>query len=300
MWSGKLTVQEEEILNQQSQITRFYNPILAGSNNKISRVQGAKIGVVTKIASAFGQGDLGPPAMSHRGWISSTSTLREHNPGLIYVSCDVLNTRDAIWETLTMSLLAEENMSPQTVRSCFESLWRPDGRGAVEDVDLIRWIDDNAWFKVGLWTLREWSQVYRITSGSDGSGGLKFFPSKFKKAKPLPQNTKNHSAKQLDQFIRVLHRVLSSGMRLACTTSTQFPVAMVHLDVKIDDEIFFLKGCSVLVVLRKCSGVYDDRYRIIGGAFSRDSRVPNSTRRFELQSWPLWSEQLPLGEISLC
>jgi hypothetical protein len=40
---------------------------------------------------------------------------------------------------------------------------------------------------------------------------------------------------------------------------------MVHPDVNIDDEIFFLKGCTMLVVLRKCSGVYNDRYRVIGG-----------------------------------
>ena len=155
MWSGKLTVQEEEILNQQSQITGSYNPILAGSNNKILRVQGAKIGVVTKIASAFGQGDLGPPAMSHHGWISSTSSLRKQNPELESRSKDAHKSRDALWETLTMSLLAEKGVPKRTVRSCFESLWRPDGRGAVEDVNLIRWIDDNAWFKVGLWTLRK-------------------------------------------------------------------------------------------------------------------------------------------------
>jgi hypothetical protein len=72
---------------------------------------------------------------------------------------------------------------------------------------------------------------------------------------------------------------------------------MVHPDVNIDDEIFFLKGCTMLVVLRKCSGVYNDRYRVIGGAFSRSSRIPNSTRRFELQPWP---KELPLEEISLC
>jgi len=197
-----------------------------------------------------------------------------------------------------MSLLAEKGVPKRTVRSCFESLWRPDGRGAVEDVNLIRWIDDNAWFKVGLWTLREWSQVYGMRSRSRGLGRLNFFFSlKSKNAESLQQNTTNHSAEELDEFIGVLHRVLSSGMRLACSTSTQCPVAMVHPDVNIDDEIFFLKGCTMLVVLRKCSGVYNDRYRVIGGAFSRSSRIPNSTRRFELQPWP---KELPLEEISLC
>jgi hypothetical protein len=42
---------------------------------------------------------------------------------------------------------------------CFKALWRPDGRGAIGDLNLIGWIDDNACFEIGAWTLREWSQV---------------------------------------------------------------------------------------------------------------------------------------------
>jgi hypothetical protein len=42
---------------------------------------------------------------------------------------------------------------------CFKALWRPDGRGAIGDLNLIGLIDDNACFEIGAWTLREWSQV---------------------------------------------------------------------------------------------------------------------------------------------
>jgi hypothetical protein len=157
VWSGKLTIQEEEIIHQVSRRYPDYDsPILQGSNNKILKIKGARVAVVTGLATAFGHHNSVPLGMKHRGWISSTSKLRERKPELATMSFGGDITRTIIWDTLTMSLFKEERV---VGNSCFESLWRPDGRGMVEDINLIHWIDDNAWFKIGRWTLREWSQV---------------------------------------------------------------------------------------------------------------------------------------------
>jgi hypothetical protein len=105
-------------------------------------------------------GLMSPPGRNLRGWLSTTSKLREEKPDL--VGEDILDSlaRDSIWKTLTMSLQPKE-ITKSEAESCFKSLCQPIGRGTIEDVSLIQWIDDNAWFKIGKWTLREWSQVER-------------------------------------------------------------------------------------------------------------------------------------------
>jgi hypothetical protein len=81
------------------------------------------------------------------------------------------------------------------------------------------------------------------------------------------ESDKTVDDKALDFFIKTLHRVLSGGMRLVCIDYNVCPVAMAHLDVEIGDEILFLRGCQIPVVLRKCTSVDDNEYMVIGGAF---------------------------------
>jgi hypothetical protein len=45
------------------------------------------------------------------------------------------------------------------VASCFSKLWRLGGRGAVLNLALIEWIDQNAWLSYGNWMLRKWSKM---------------------------------------------------------------------------------------------------------------------------------------------
>jgi hypothetical protein len=81
------------------------------------------------------------------------------------------------------------------------------------------------------------------------------------------QATNNRTDENLDAFVGLLHRVLSSGMRLVCIGGWILPVAMAHPNVEVGDEIFNLTGCGIPVVLRKCSTIDDGRYLVIGGAY---------------------------------
>jgi hypothetical protein len=53
-----------------------------------------------------------------------------------------------------MSLLSD-GFDSTIASSCFSALWTPEGRGAVDNLAPIEWIDNNAWFQVGEFTLRE-------------------------------------------------------------------------------------------------------------------------------------------------
>ncbi|KAE9373630.1 HET-domain-containing protein [Stipitochalara longipes BDJ] len=282
IWSGMLTIQEEDIL-KHGFTPHSRDPILPGSSHKVLKVRGTELAVVTKLATAFGTRDMSSSKNSNpSGWLLSTSTLRVQKPALESNSSKC-ETRDTIWDTLTMSFLRVQDRvrahtdspSPElhiNPIDAFESIWRPEGRGAVEDHDLIKWIDDNAWFTVGPWTLREWSQVVDWRQLIDSNipvkerSTFKLFssPKSASGRSPQKESSEKDSQRNLTDLISTLHKVLSSGMRLACIDSDHHcPVAMVHPDVKIGDRLFYLEGCSMPVVLRSADGLYSP-YRVVG------------------------------------
>lgn len=86
--------------------------------------------------------------------------------------------------------------------------------------------------------------------------------------------TPNQETNNMLPFIDSLHKVLSSGMRLAELDNAELPVSMVHPDAQKDDKIFRLDGCSVPVLLRKMTlAAADTRYKVVGGAYVYDSKA---------------------------
>lgn len=71
----------------------------------------------------------------------------------------------------------------------------------------------------------------------------------------------------LNSFIGAVHRALHSEMRLAHIDYTLCPVAMVHPDAQVGDEVFYIWGCSVPVVIRNDVKGIKTRYAVIGGAY---------------------------------
>jgi hypothetical protein len=263
-----LTIQEEAVLKLEVK-SHSRNPILEGSSNKILKVKGAQVAVITNLAAAFGKRDLSSAASKHPGWILLTSELRDEKPELAagWKECE---TRNTIFDILIMA-------PPSNQWTGFEYLWRPEGRGAVEDLDLIQWIDDKAWFSIGPWTLREWSQV-KLQSRTDYKNQplSRVDKSKFafRSSKsideqfitPTPISREQYINHQSSLFIKVHHGVLSSGMRLACINlDERCPVAMVHPEAEVGDEIFYLEGCRIPVVLRRLTSIENDGgYKVIG------------------------------------
>ncbi|KAN0098383.1 hypothetical protein V8E51_014046 [Hyaloscypha variabilis] len=301
IWSNKLTVQEEDIIKLPWK-THDCKPILA-SNNDFLRVKGVYFGRVTSLAPAFGRSYSNGAANTHSGWILSTSTLREVKPELIVDGVGSA-TKEAIWKTLVMSprYLLNEDIYKSTyispsVYDCFEMLWKPEGRGAVEDLNLIRWIDDIAWFAIGSWTLREWSQVkhrkdiappkqaqkspfnlFSSRSGGDRARtkdettqGISINASNSTKAGSI-----SSTSLYLTALIQSLHEVLSSGMRLVCTDfHARCPVAMAHPDVEAGDVIYYLDGCERPVILRRSGSGIPVQYKVIGGCHLIGARIEN-------------------------
>lgn len=259
--------------------------------------------MITNLAAAFGKRDLSSATSKHPGWILLTSELRERKPELA-AAWREYEARETIFDILTMAQLPNQ-------RSGFEYLWRPEGRGAVEDLDLIQWIDDNAWFPIGPWTLREWSQV-KLNSRTDyksqpllrvDKSGFAFHSSKSNDDKLMSQKTRDKTINQQSALlIKALHGILSSGMRLACINLDEScPVAMVHPEAEVGDEIFYIEGCRIPVVLRWITSIEnDDRYKVIGGCYlgthiSGEFIISKDVG----ENRNAWSRQLNLREIVL-
>lgn len=271
-----MTIQEDNILTVKS-TSHKHSSTRDGSSNKVLKVRGAQVEVVTELASAFGERNRSSPSRKPQGWILSTSALTEEQPGLKLASNEIRNT---IWAALTMTAPQRKQevyfmphefprQSKSTIAG-FELPRRPEGRGVVEDLNLIQWIDDNAWLKVGPWTLREWSQAkpdngpVNEPSVWEEKASKNFFSSIFMREQSVAELAPTKPASDLTASIDALHRVLSSGMRLVCIDfDQQCPVAMAHPDVEVGDGIFYLEGCSTPMVLR-----YSDiecQYMVVGG-----------------------------------
>ncbi|KAH8769701.1 hypothetical protein BGZ57DRAFT_442839 [Hyaloscypha finlandica] len=158
-WSGTMTAQESRFSEWHT--ISDYNPILPWPDTDVLKVWGFRLGTVSGMSSAmrpYGGNESLSPNLSRSHWISSTSTLHQKDPRLDSATPEQMNFNDQIWQTLTMSLVSDK-FDSATVRSCFSALWTPEERGAVHNLALIEWIDSNARFKIGEFTLREWSQL---------------------------------------------------------------------------------------------------------------------------------------------
>jgi hypothetical protein len=228
IWSGTLTILESRILEERR--TYEFNPVLEGPTEHSIKVMGifcGKIEALSSVMSPHNKDKIPQPARAP--WILSTSSLRKQDTRLQKASSTDTATRDTISKALTMDLLPPE-FSSSSARSCFSTLWTPEGRGAIHNLALIEWIDTNAWFKVGKWTLREGSQL----ESSAPLSSLSFISS-------------THSTAELELYLQILERVLGSGMRLMVPENGK--VGIGHPSVNIADSIYWIRGCSQPVAL---------------------------------------------------
>ncbi|KAH7377554.1 heterokaryon incompatibility protein-domain-containing protein [Cadophora sp. MPI-SDFR-AT-0126] len=269
LWIGGTTVQEEVIFRNQD-IGRV-NPILEGSTNRILKVRGTRVGAVTHLTSAMKPHDRDNSPLPDRApWISLTGTLAKDIPELGRPSPDISMFYSAIWKTLTMGL-SMSGMSPRQAEQCFSTLWMPNGRGSIHDLNLIEWIDRNAFFKIGQWTLREWSRTGKLPPPSNSSSGS-WADNLFPLTRTAKSENKGESMTlNIDVFTDVLRDVLGSGMRLACLDTRQYFIGMVHPDTQEGDKVFYLQGCSVPVILRKDPDPDSNQYTVVGSAYLDDA-----------------------------
>jgi hypothetical protein len=286
-WSGPLhsmTIHEMKFLDGHSIFS--FNPVLEGSTNQILKVTGKKSGQVRRLTSEFAQlgsdGRLSLSTDPSTPWITPTSSLAEKHPALDKAEENDLKIRDSIWQTLIMDLLPPK-ITSKAAASCFSKLWKPEGRGAVHNLALIEWIDQNAWLPYGNWTLREWSQMKGPSSFSPASSnakGWKFLEasqSRSQSQRAAETETTENTVEQLTAFIDILECVLKSGMRLAVVgghgTSHKDYIGMVHPSARMSDQVWHIKGCSVPVVLREAEGIDGQkRHEVIGAMYIHDTK----------------------------
>lgn len=265
VWADAMTVQELEFSNWHQMFD--FNPVLTGSSNQYLKVRGRSIGSIERLSTAIrldGSVDV-PPARAP--WISATTTLSQQNDRLRNPNKSDLELRDFIWQTLIMSRIPTE-----LARTCFSSLWKPEGRGLVHNLALVSWIDQNAWFKLRKRTLREWSQVTSKFLVRNDQPGVVLQV----KSQVSWETAPTATTQELIMFIETLDKIIGSGMRLAVLKGDQF-LGMVHPNAQERDEIYLLHGCTIPVVLRRFKGENGRKeYNVIGGAYTLGTD-PNST-----------------------
>ncbi|KAG4441522.1 hypothetical protein IFR05_002979 [Cadophora sp. M221] len=263
IWMGGTTVHEEMLLKSQN--VGSFNPVMEGSTGHLLKVRGTRVGAVTHLTSAMKPHSKdNSPLPLRTPWISQTSTLAAKIPELGSPSSDAKKFLFTLWKTLTMGI-PSTGMSPWTSEMCFSTLWMPLGRGSIHDLNLIEWIDRNAFFKIGKWTLREWSQSGKLNYPSTRGWADSFLPTAITMREEL-------ITVDPEPFINMLRQVLGGGMRLACLDTRQYFIGMVHPDTQEGDKVFYLKGCTVPVVLRRTSDPDTNQYTVIGSAYLDDSQ----------------------------
>jgi hypothetical protein len=149
LWGGSATTGENKILENQASFA--FNPILPSSTDTVIQVQGVYIGPISGISR-----NLAVVAEQGQYQQNPGSWLHSSNRQVIMPNVLVMQ-RNCIWETMTMSHLGYHERSASQL--CFQELWTPSGRGSIYNTRIIDWIDSNASFRIGPWTLREWSQL---------------------------------------------------------------------------------------------------------------------------------------------
>jgi len=125
-------------------------------------------------------------------------------------------------------------------RSCFAYLWTDEGLKAVQKPALRRWLVENASFKIGPRTLKEWSQLSLGYDQLDSvATGLKFFVQGIRT---------NHSPAEFSQYVEHLTSVLESSLRLFVTSKGYFGLA--DACVEPGDKVCYIERCTLPVLLR--------------------------------------------------
>jgi hypothetical protein len=265
LWSGSLhsmTAHEAKFADWHT--TFPFNPVLNGSTTQILKVEGKFYGTIEHLASKTAQpgpnGEITLTPEAHAPWISRTAPLVRSGTSLSDPQPDEIGLRDSIWKTLTMGLLPPE-ISGSAAAVCFSKFWTPEGRGRVHNYALIEWIDRNSRFEVWKRSLRDWGMVGSTAEIS-----------------PLPAAVTSSEIdwKSLGAFIDTIEKVLGNGMRLVVILSYQGleDIVMVPSSARREDQMWFIRGCSVPVLLRKVENVTGKaQYKIIGGVYVTESRT---------------------------
>jgi hypothetical protein len=277
LWGGSTTAGENEILENKT--TFSFNPILPSSTDSVIKVQGVYIGRINGISQS-----LAATTDQRQYQQNPGSWLHSLNSDIITIDPLEIQQRKCIWKTMTMSHLSypERSTSP----SCFQELWTPSGRGSIYNTRIIDWIDCNASFKIGPWALREWSQLLGQPSPplSPSSAGKRrvtlrslFGSDTTTKEVETSSKTTETDTNPWPAVNNALEKVLLGGMRLAelrCNSLQEAPdyhsrqnaPTLVNPYAQVSDEIFFLRGCSMPVILRE-RGPLMDQYLVVGGAW---------------------------------
>jgi hypothetical protein len=245
------------------------------------RVKGIQSGTIHRVSSVMaqpssdGQIIIKLPTERHETWITSTASLGDKNPSLVRANDEDLVVRDSIWETLTMGLLPKA-MKSDVAALCFSKIWTAEGRGAMHNLALIEWIDKNAWLQYMGWTLREWSQM---KSGSEfpGESHKSLQPSQIASHGILEEEKSDERIEQLNTFIDTLERVLKRGTRLSVIsgldTTGKDCIGMVHPCAMSQDQIWYIQGCSIPILMRALTSSHGDSlYKVIGAVHLHDSK----------------------------
>ena len=226
--------------------------------------------------------------------------------------------------TLTMSLGGNTHEFRRAgLDASFRSLWTPVGRGFISRTEIIDWIDFHRGFKIGPFTLQEWSQT-PVSAPSVPNFGLgpwtwhKNWRVNAGVISVLPSVLLVGSVFEGFRFVterseevrkalnEALENSIGSEMKLAelqkfpsCSSSfDNFEAALVHPHTKINDEVFFVRGCSIPVTMRK-TGDDSNSYTVVGGAWVYVHRTdtPALTR---YQDWAYGrDDNLDSAEISV-
>ncbi len=249
LWSGTTTLHEKEIL--RSLTTCNFDPVLENSTPSILRVEAVFVGSILGISTALETEDRRTKStqlkQNPRSWIYYTENLRQElgNPTAMETE-----RRRAIWKTLLLRVLGPVDDAID-MEECFNALWTPQGRGSIYSTRVIDWIDRNAWFEIGPWTLREWSQLCGEYSRYN---------------RHLVDFSLKRRIRAWDTTNRALEQVLGNGLRLAEISGGLggFAPALVNPQAEVNDKIFFLKGCKTPLIMRPA---HDDNksYELIGG-----------------------------------
>ena len=266
LWSSSTTLLEREIL--RSPTTLGLDPVLKNSTSSILRVEAIAVGSILTISSEFetenSHNKSTQLSKNPIPWIYYTEKLREEISELGKATSSQVVQKMTIWRTLMMKFTAP-SFFPDDVDECFNQLWTPQGRGSIYNTRVIDWIDNNAWFKIGRWTLREWSQL-REPDLSQPPRSL-WSTSKVWSKKP-PLGTESISKRRIqawDTTNRALEQLLGSGLRLANISTKGFAPALVGPQAKSFDSIFFIRGCKTPLILRPAHDDSPSTYEVIGG-----------------------------------
>jgi hypothetical protein len=307
LWSSQhLAAHEKWIL--QSPSTFNFDPVLTNSTNFILKVEALFVGSILGISSGLGMNNghtqTTQSLQLRKSWIFHTENLRPQIPRSYdareYSPSHVLT----IWKTLIkVGLGLGFKYNPEDIYECFSKLWTPQGRGSIYNIQIIDWIDKNSEFRIGPWTLREWSQLNPPGNDSSefrvGSWPLREWSSVWPRSKKLDTEItgERRTVNAWDATNHALEQVLGGGCRLADLQLPPFTffsaACLVDSHPEVSDKVFFVRGCSLPVALRQASPFdpAQPRWKVIGGVWLLSNKLGLSS----YQDWADGKGEVPDG-----